>query len=110
VASGANRCYRDGASQAASANGQAPCATDGRDKYLDMGDPVVGGIVPRHEQPPELGSHPQAYEQSLMVLDLHALELSRVSGARRDREMKEVYSMYRSRWPDKHIQECCRKT
>ncbi len=59
----------------------------------------LAGLFRGTKQPPELGNPPQAYEHCLMVLDLHALELSKIFGARRDAEMKEVYSMLRRR-PD----------
>ena len=51
------------------------------------------------KQPPELGDVPEAYVDSLGLLELHALELSKVFGDRRDAEMRELYSTLRRR-PD----------
>jgi hypothetical protein len=50
-------------------------------------------------QPPVLGDYPEAYEDSFLLLDLHALEISEFFGDRRDDEMLEVYSSLRRR-PD----------
>ena len=50
-------------------------------------------------QPPVLGDHPQAYEESFITFDLHALEISQIIGDRRDEEMREIYSALRRR-PD----------
>jgi hypothetical protein len=50
-------------------------------------------------QPPPLGNYPEAYEDSLLLLEFHALEISKVYGDRRDAEMEEVYSALRRR-PD----------
>jgi hypothetical protein len=50
-------------------------------------------------QPPVLGDYPEAYNDSFLLLDLHALEVSKFLGDRRDAEMKEIYSMLRRR-PD----------
>ncbi len=52
-----------------------------------------------NKQPPVLGDYPVAYNDSFMLLDLHALEISKILGDRRDAEMKEIYSMLRRR-PD----------
>ena len=51
------------------------------------------------KKPPVLGDYPEAYNDSFIVLDLHALEISRVLGDRRDAEMREIYSAMRRR-PD----------
>ena len=51
------------------------------------------------KQPPELGAHPQAYNDCFVLLDWHALEISRLFGDRRDAEMLEIYSALRRR-PD----------
>jgi hypothetical protein len=51
------------------------------------------------KQPPTLGDYPEAYNDVFMLLDLHALEFSRVFGDRRDAEMLEIYSNLRRR-PD----------
>jgi len=50
-------------------------------------------------QPPVLGDYPEAYNDSFVLFDLHALEISRIFGDRRDAEMKEIYSTLRRR-PD----------
>lgn len=52
-----------------------------------------------NKQPPVLGDYPEAYNDSFALLDLHALEISRFFGDRRDAEMREVYSLLRRR-PD----------
>ncbi len=51
------------------------------------------------QQPPILGDYPEAYNDSFMLLDLHALEISKFFGDRRDAEMREIYSLLRRR-PD----------
>ena len=51
------------------------------------------------KQPPVLGDYPEAYNDSFALLDLHALEISKFFGDRRDSEMKEIYSTLRRR-PD----------
>jgi hypothetical protein len=51
------------------------------------------------QQPPALGDYPEAYNDAFLLLDMHALEISRFFGDRRDMEMKEIYSMLRRR-PD----------
>jgi len=50
-------------------------------------------------QPPILGDYPEAYNDSFALLDLHALEISKFFGDRRDAEMKEIYANLRRR-PD----------
>jgi hypothetical protein len=52
-----------------------------------------------HRQPPILGDYPEAYNDSFLLMDLHALEFSKLFGDRRDAEMKEIYSSLRRR-PD----------
>jgi hypothetical protein len=52
-----------------------------------------------NKQPPVLGDYPEAYEDSFMLLDFHALEFSRIFGDLRDAEMLEIYSWLRRR-PD----------
>ena|SRR6185503_6518172 len=52
-----------------------------------------------HKQPAALGDVPEAYQDSLLLLELHALEISKFFGDCRDAEMKEIYSMLRRR-PD----------
>ena len=48
-------------------------------------------------KPPVLGDYPEAYQDSFMLLDLHALEMSKFFGDRRDEEMLEIYSNLRRR-------------
>ena len=50
-------------------------------------------------KPPVLGDYPEAYNDSFLLLDLHALEISKIFGDRRDAEMLEIYSTLRRR-PD----------
>jgi hypothetical protein len=50
-----------------------------------------------NRQPPVLGEYPEAYNDSFILLDLHALEISKFFGDRRDAEMKEIYSSLRRR-------------
>lgn len=52
-----------------------------------------------NRQPPVLGDYPEAYNDSFILFDLHALEVCKFFGDRRDAEMKEIYSMLRRR-PD----------
>jgi hypothetical protein len=52
-----------------------------------------------NRQPPVLGDYPEAYNDSFLLLDLHALEFSKLFGDRRDAEMREIYSALRRR-PD----------
>jgi hypothetical protein len=52
-----------------------------------------------NKQPPVLGDYPEAYYDSFLLFDLHALELSKFFGDRRDAEMEEIYSALRRR-PD----------
>lgn len=51
-------------------------------------------------QPPVLGDYPEAYEESFIILDFHALEFSSLFGDRLDEEMLDVYSALRRR-PDR---------
>lgn len=50
-------------------------------------------------KPPVLGDYPEAYNDSFVLFDLHALEISNFFGDRRDAEMREIYSRLRRR-PD----------
>jgi hypothetical protein len=50
-------------------------------------------------QPPVLGDYPEAYNDSFILMDLHALEISKLFGDRRDEEMLGIYSALRRR-PD----------
>jgi len=51
------------------------------------------------KRPPVLGDYPEAYNDSFILFDLHALEISKFFGDRRDAEMREVYATLRRR-PD----------
>jgi len=51
------------------------------------------------KEPPNLGDYPEIYNESFVLMDLHALEFSKLFGDRRDAEMKEIYSTLRRR-PD----------
>jgi hypothetical protein len=51
------------------------------------------------KQPPVLGDYPETYNDVFILFDLHALEISKFFGDRRDVEMKEIYSTLRRR-PD----------
>ena len=51
------------------------------------------------KEPPVLGDYPEVYNTSFVLMDLHALELSKYFEDRRDAEMKEIYSVLRRR-PD----------
>ncbi|MSU63979.1 MAG: hypothetical protein EXS31_16565 [Pedosphaera sp.] len=57
------------------------------------------GLFRGDKQPPVLGDFPEAYNDSFMIFDLHALEISKFFGDRRDAEMREIYSVLRRR-PD----------
>jgi len=50
-------------------------------------------------QPPVLGDYPEAYHEVFYLLDRHVLEISRAIGARRDAELREIFSALRRR-PD----------
>ena len=52
-----------------------------------------------NRQPPVLGDYPEAYNETFMLFDLHALEFSKFFGDRRDAELLEIYSTLRRR-PD----------
>ena len=52
-----------------------------------------------NRQPPVLGEYPEAYNDVFAFFDLHALEISKYFGDRRDTEMKEIFSLLRRR-PD----------
>ena len=52
-----------------------------------------------NKQPPVLGDYPEAYNDTFALLDLHALEISKLFGDRRDEEMLEIYAYLRRR-PD----------
>ena len=51
------------------------------------------------KRPPVLGDYPEAYNDAFVLFDLHALEISKIFGDRRDAEMREIYSALRRR-PD----------
>lgn len=69
------------------------------EKVWDWKVDSLQGLFRGDGKPPVLGSHPQAYQDSLLLLELHALELICIFGDRRDAEMLEVYSQLRRR-PD----------
>ena len=48
---------------------------------------------------PEFGAYPEGYNESFLVLDFQAMQISDIFGPRRDREMLEIYSALRRR-PD----------
>jgi len=72
--------------------------TDGKDVWLWQTDSLQV-LFRGDKQPPVLGDYPEAYEDTFLLLELHALEISKVFGDRRDAEMKEIYSALRRR-PD----------
>jgi hypothetical protein len=72
--------------------------TDGKDVWLWQTDSLQS-LFRGNKQPPVLGDYPEAYEDTFLLLELHALEISKVLGDRRDAEMKEIYSALRRR-PD----------
>jgi hypothetical protein len=50
-------------------------------------------------QPPVLGDYPEAYHDVFYLLDRHVWKISRAIGARRDAELREIFSALRRR-PD----------
>jgi hypothetical protein len=83
-----------------------PCLRERNQVMISDGTSVCGWRVESltslfrgDQQPPVLGDYPEAYENSFMLLDMHALEMSRLFGDRRDEEMLEIYSRLRRR-PD----------
>jgi len=88
--------------------GQRPIP-DGRDRhelcFLDGKKPLfwkidsLRALFRGNKQPPVLGAYPEAYNDSFALLDLHALEISKIFGDPRDAEMKEVFATLRRR-PD----------
>jgi len=72
--------------------------TDGKESCLWETD-SLRALWRGNQQPPVLGDYPEAYNDSFMLLDLHALEISKFFGDRRDEEMREIYSALRRR-PD----------
>ncbi len=77
---------------------RALCLTDGKD-YCSWETDTLQSLFRGDKQPPVLGDHPAAYMDSFALLELHALEISKIFGDRRDAEMKEIYSALRRR-PD----------
>lgn len=57
------------------------------------------GLFRGDRKPADFGQDPKEYYHELAFLDMHALELSRHMGDRRDEEMLEIYSALRRR-PD----------
>ncbi len=74
------------------------CLTDGRSACLWETD-SLRALFRGDRQPPVLGDYPEAYNDSFILLDLHALEISHFFGDRRDEEMLNIYSTLRRR-PD----------
>jgi hypothetical protein len=72
--------------------------TDGKNVW-DWEVASLRALFRGDRQPPVLGDYPEAYNDSFILFDLHALEVSRFFGDRRDTEMKEIFSMLRRR-PD----------
>jgi hypothetical protein len=54
---------------------------DGK-KRLGLGGGFAQRAVSRDRQPPVLGDRSEAYNDSLMLFDMHALEISRLFGDR----------------------------
>jgi len=83
-----------------------PAGTDRRKLCVSQGENLciwktdsLRALFRGNKQPPVLGAYPEHYNDSFALLDLHALEISKFFGDRRDTEMKEIYSMLRRR-PD----------
>jgi hypothetical protein len=83
-----------------------PASTDRHALFLVTGKNVcpwetrsLRALFRGDRKPPLLGDYPEAYNESFMLLDLHALEISKFFGDRRDDEMLEIYSALRRR-PD----------
>lgn len=72
--------------------------TDGREFWFWEVD-SLRTLFRGNKQPPVLGDYPDAYEDAFMLMDLHALEVSKFFGDRRDAEMKEIFLTLRRR-PD----------
>ena len=83
-----------------------PAGMDRRSLYLTTGKAVclwetdsLRALFRGDRKPPVLGDYPEAYNDSFSLLDVHALEISKFFGDRRDEEMLEIYSALRRR-PD----------
>jgi len=74
------------------------CLTDGK-AFCFWETDSLRALFRGNKQPPALGDYPEAYNDSFILLDLHALEVSKMFGDRWDAEMKEIYSTLRRR-PD----------
>jgi hypothetical protein len=74
------------------------CLVDGKNVCLWETD-SLRALFRGDRQPPVLGDYPEAYNDSFALLDLHALEISKFFGDRRDEEMLGIYSALRRR-PD----------
>jgi hypothetical protein len=72
--------------------------TDGKEFWFWKTD-SLRALFRGDKQPPVLGDYPEAYNDLFMLFDLHALEISKLFGDRRDAEMREIYSVLRRR-PD----------
>jgi len=72
--------------------------TDGKE-YWHWEAESLKSLFRGDKRPPVLGQYPEAYNDTFILLDLHALEISKLFGDRRDAEMREIYSTLRRR-PD----------
>ena len=82
----------------AESNRQRIAATDGKDIWKWEVE-SLRSLFRGNRQPPVLGDYPEAYNDSFLLFDLHAVEISKFFGDRRDQEMEEIYSTLRRR-PD----------
>ncbi len=82
----------------AGADRRSLCFTDGKSVCTWQAD-SLRALFRGNNQPPVLGDYPEAYNDSFVLLDMHALEISKVFGDRRDAEMREIFSALRRR-PD----------
>ena len=72
--------------------------SDGK-QYCEWKSDSLRALFRGDKKPPVLGDYPEAYNDAFLLLDLHALEISRIFGDRRDAEMREIYAALRRR-PD----------
>ncbi|HTG44168.1 MAG TPA: hypothetical protein VK633_06515 [Verrucomicrobiae bacterium] len=83
-----------------------PAGTDRRDlaitngaEYWTWSVTSLGELFRGDKEPPILGDYPAAYNDSFALLDAHVVEISRIFGDRRDKELEEIFSRLRRR-PD----------
>jgi len=74
------------------------CLSDGK-QFCFWKTDSLPALFRGNKQPPVLGDYPEAYNEVFLLLDMHALEFSRLCGDPRDAEMREIYSYLRRR-PD----------